>query len=105
MEERARQKDEQIADLAKQAQDARSWAESASDTATEASTAVNTLTGSAVVRAKTFIPKLVPYTNEKDDILLYIRRFESYAKTLNLTEEQQVREFIAHGRGPIESIV
>ena len=105
LEERAKQKDQEIKDLTKQAQDARSWAESASDTATEASTAVNTVTGSAVVRAKTFLPRLVPYTNEKDDIRLYIRRFESYARTLNLTEDQQVSEFIAHGRGPIESIV
>ena len=73
---------------------------------TEESEVASTIpTEKSVVRAKTYIPKLVPYTSEKDDIRLWVKRFESYAENLNLTREQQVSEFIAHGRGPIENIV
>ena len=68
-------------------------------------TSSRSTTPSANIRAKTFIPRLVPYTSDKEDIRLWVKRFEHYARTLNLTQEQQVSEFIAHGRGPIESIV
>ena len=105
LEVRAKEAESAYAQLKANTEYAVSEAESASASATSASDAANTVTGSAVVRAKTFIPKLVPYTSEKDDIRLYIKRFESYAKTLNLTEEQKISEFIAHGRGPIENIV
>ena len=105
LEARATQKDQELKALKKIADSAAEIANYASDTATTATNATSALTGQAEVRTKAFLPRLVPFTNEKDDIRLYIRRFENYAKTLNLTKEQQLHEFISHGRGPIESIV
>lgn len=105
LEARESQKEQELNALRKITKDTAELASSASQTASTATNATSVLAGQAEVRAKAFIPKLVPFTNEKDDIRLYIRRFENYAKTLNLTQEQQLHEFIAHGRGPIESIV
>ena len=105
LEEKVNHSQEQYKDVKETALSASDIASSALETASRASSATNALSGSAEVQTKVFNPKLVPFTNENDDIRLYIKRFESYAKTLNLTEEQQVSEFLAHGRGPIEPIV
>ena len=105
LEKSMAQKDKQINQLQKEVHIARQEADGAMATAHHAGAAASAITGRAEVRARAFIPKLVPYQSEKENIQLYVRRFENYAHSLHLDEEQQVHEFIAHGRGPIENIV
>ena len=105
LEEKVNHSQDQFNDVKETTSSALGIANEALETASKTSSATNALSGAAEVQTKVFIPKLVPFTSENDDIRLYIKRFESYAETLNLNEEQQVSEFIAHGRGPIEPIV
>ena len=98
-------KDKQIEQLRQKIKDTQEETSQAAETANNAADGVAALAGNASVRTKTFIPKLVPYQGEKENIQLYVKRFENYATSLELSDDQQVTEFIANGRGPIENIV
>ena len=78
---------------------------SAFTSASSATRATSNLAGQATVRAKAFIPRLSQFNAEKDDVRLFIRRFEAYVTANNLDDGTALSELVSHGTGPIANIV